>query len=56
MDLQIDLLAIASPFVFSALTAYVAKRKGRTVIGWLALGFVLQVVALVVVARPVHPT
>jgi len=42
-------IAIALPFVMAALTAFIAKRKGRNVAGWFVLGFLFQILALPVV-------
>lgn len=44
-----DPLIIAT-CVLAAMTAYVAKRKGRSVVAWLLLGFLLPVLALAAVA------
>lgn len=50
MDFTYKIIAIALPFVMAALTAFIAKRKGRSVAGWFVLGFLFQILALPVVA------
>ncbi len=49
MDLTYKAIAIAIPFVMAALAAFIAKRKGRNVVGWFVLGLIFQLFALPVV-------
>jgi hypothetical protein len=49
MDFTFNTIAMAIPFLMAALTAFIAKRKGRNVAGWFVLGFLFQILALPVV-------
>ncbi len=49
MDFAYKVIAIALPFVMGALTAFIARRKGRNVAGWFVLGLIFQLFALPVV-------
>jgi hypothetical protein len=49
MDFAYKAIAIALPFVMGALTAFIARRKGRNVAGWFVLGLIFQLLALPVV-------
>lgn len=49
IDFPVPNFAIALPFVMAALSAFVANRKRRNVVGWFVLGLLFQMLALLVV-------
>jgi len=56
MEVRHDvLLALAFGIICAAITAMIAKRKGRSTVGWFVLGFLFPPFAILVVAA-ISPT